>query len=79
MPSPFSLVTEQGTKLSLIERPPALILADMVEGHHRQLARKVATKAGGLLAGKRVAPEVVQKLMKSKKLLPIEKGCMLSM
>eukprot|EP00972_Heterocapsa_arctica_P114006 16440225-Heterocapsa_arctica.AAC.1 len=50
----------------------------MIEGHHRQLGRKVAGKAAGPLAGKRVAPEVVQKLMKSKKLLPIEKGCMLS-
>eukprot|EP00972_Heterocapsa_arctica_P045508 6718967-Heterocapsa_arctica.AAC.1 len=79
MPSPFSLVTEQGTVLSLIERPPALILADMIEGHHRQLGRKIAAKGGGLLVGKRVAPEVVQKLMKSKKLLPVEKGCMLSM
>eukprot|EP00972_Heterocapsa_arctica_P058935 8684750-Heterocapsa_arctica.AAC.1 len=59
--------------LSLIERPPALILADMIEEHHRQLGRKVAGKAGRPLAGKRVAPEVVQKLMKSKKLLPIEK------
>eukprot|EP00972_Heterocapsa_arctica_P018719 2769512-Heterocapsa_arctica.AAC.1 len=51
----------------------------MIEGHHRQLGRKVAARVGSQLEGKRVAPEVVQKMMKSKKLLPIEKGCMLSM
>eukprot|EP00972_Heterocapsa_arctica_P053367 7861697-Heterocapsa_arctica.AAC.1 len=51
----------------------------MIEGHHRQLGRKVANKAGAPLQGGRVAPEVVQKLIKSKKLLPMEKGCMLSM
>eukprot|EP00972_Heterocapsa_arctica_P057637 8502239-Heterocapsa_arctica.AAC.1 len=79
MPSPFVLVTEDGIKLSLIERPPTLILEDMIAGHHRQLGRTIADKAGGNLKGGRVAPEVVQKLLNSKKLMPIEKGCMMSM
>lgn len=80
MESPFKFVDDRGQEVSLLERAPALIQQDLLEGHHRQLARRVALKSLALeLAGARVAPEPVQKKLKSRVLSPLQKGSMLSL
>ena len=77
---PFRFVGDRSQEPSLLERAPALIQQDLLEGHHRQLARRVALKSlAPELAGARVTPEPVQKKLKSRVLSPLQKGSMLSL
>ena len=75
MRGPYTFVGEHGLAHSLIERSPRLVMQDLQAAHHRMLARRVASKPGYQeLEGLRVAPEVMQKVLRSKMLSPLEKG-----
>ena len=75
MKDPYTFVDEHGLEYSLIERSPRLVMQDFQAAHHRMLARQVASKSGYQgLEGLRVAPEVMQKVLRSKRLSPLEKG-----
>ena len=77
MSDPFTSVSGEGLSYSLLERAPAFIQQDLMEAHHKSIGRRFASSSGFLdLHGVRVAPEVMQRVLRSKRLTPLEKGCL---